>query len=113
MQQTVFQVYLIHFVQFLIAPILIITAPQLSNAIEPFLQTGSNNSDVDNSQYLKGKYHPQPSIGLVRSQGPDNGWGANSSSFREGASGITLVLTEAEQANIHAALNRALVHIAR
>ena len=61
---------------------------------------------------MKGKYHPQPSIGLVKSRGKDNGCGENIAPPST-LCGMTILLTEAAQANIHAALNRALVHIAR
>ena len=62
---------------------------------------------------MKGKYHPQPSIGLVKSRGEDNGCGEDTTSHPSALCGMTILLTEAAQANIHAALNRALVHIAR
>lgn len=62
---------------------------------------------------MKGKYHPQPSIGLVKSHRQDKDWGLDTLSPPSMVSGINIMLTEKEQANIHAALNRALVHIAR
>jgi hypothetical protein len=46
----------------------------------------------------------------VRSQSRERSWGA---ALEGGKSGIKLFLTEMQQANIYAALNRALVHIAR
>lgn len=81
---------------------------QLSNAIEPFLQPSTDDETLNKS--TPGKFTPQPSIGLVRSQSRERSWGAT---LEGGKSGIKLFLTEMQQANIYAALNRALVHIAR
>ena len=90
---------------------------QLSNAIEPFLQTGGSteigDGDTEVSQSVKGKYHPQPSIGLMKNQSAESGWGLRASASPDEVAGMSIILTEKEQANIHAALNRALVHIAR
>ena len=81
---------------------------QLSNAIEPFLQSSCDEDTLN--AVTPGKFTPQPSIGLVRSQSRERYWGA---ALEGGKSGIKLFLTELQQANIYAALNRALVHIAR
>jgi hypothetical protein len=84
---------------------------QLSNAIEPFLQTTS--AEDESAAYVPGRFHPSPSIGLLRCQSMERARGRRSPSSERNKVGIRVFLSELQQADIHAALNRALVHIAR
>ena len=71
--------------------------------------------------YIPGKFHPSPSIGLLRCHSREREREKEKPSRRKSPSpssegnqaGIKVFLTELQQADIHAALNRALVHIAR
>ena len=71
--------------------------------------------------YTPGRFHPSPSIGLLRCHSRDRERDREKPSGRKSPSpssegnqvGIKVFLTELQQADIHAALNRALVHIAR
>ena len=66
----------------------------------------------DDAPSVPGKFNPHTSIGLVRSLSRERAWGARTPDSGD-RSGIKIFLTELQQANIYAALNRALVHIAR
>ena len=63
--------------------------------------------------YVPGKFHPSPSIGLLRCHSRERASGRKDLSSERNEVGIKVLLTELQQADIHAALNRALVHIAR